>query len=104
MEGGKCTKLTVKYSLMVEVDDMSIHVGMLTKSSSSWEKNVITPKSSVRILDRETSVKELIYEDTNRWKVSLMEEIFNEEDVASICGLAISSNMNQDQLVRGVFG
>jgi hypothetical protein len=89
---------------MVEVDEMSVHEAMLTKSSSSWDENVITLKSLVRILDRETIVKKLIDEDTNQWKVSLMEEIFNKEDVASICGLAISPNINQDQLARVVFG
>lgn len=33
------------------------------------------------------------------WKVRLIEEIFNEEEEASICGMAICLNKQQDQMV-----
>jgi hypothetical protein len=51
---------------MVEVNETLVHEAMLTKSSSSWDENVITLKSLVRILDRETTIKKLIDEDTNQ--------------------------------------
>jgi hypothetical protein len=47
---------------------------------------------SVRILDREANVKELIHKDINWWKVHLIEEIFNEEEATNICGMAICPN------------
>jgi hypothetical protein len=46
----------------------------------------------VRILAQDASVKELIDEDTNWWKVPLIKKILNKEEVESICSMAISPN------------
>lgn len=56
------------------------------------DKWLLTPtsyavQSPVRVLDREARVKKLIDEEINCWKVSLIKEIFNEEEVSSICSL-----------------
>lgn len=54
---------------------------------------------NLRILDREAKVKELINEDSNRWKIPLIEEVFNKGEAASISGMAICPKRQQDQMV-----
>lgn len=54
-----------------------------------WSPISYAVQSLKRILDRDDEVKELIDEDSNWWKVSLIEEIFNDEEATSICGMTI---------------
>jgi hypothetical protein len=50
------------------------------------------------VLEKEVSVTEIIDEDKKWWNIPLIKEIFNNE-VMSICSLAINPNRKQDKLV-----
>jgi hypothetical protein len=58
-----------------------------------------TIQSPVHILNSEAKVWELIDQDTNWWNISLIKEIFMEEEVEMICGLAICPGTQQDRAV-----
>ena len=53
-------------------------------------------QSPVHVLDYEAKVCELIDPDTLWWNISLIEQIFMEEEVEKICSLAICPRTQQD--------
>jgi hypothetical protein len=56
-------------------------------------------QTPVRILDFEAKVCDLIDSDTNWWNISLIKEIFREEEMELICGVAICPRSQKDKAV-----
>jgi hypothetical protein len=58
-----------------------------------------TIQTPVSILDNEAKVCKLIDPDTNWWNIPLIKELFREEEVEMICGMAICPRTQQDRVV-----
>lgn len=56
-------------------------------------------KSVVKVLDDDTKVMDLVDLDTKHWKLSLIDEIFKQEEVDAIKKMPISSYSRPDRLV-----
>jgi uncharacterized protein (UPF0216 family) len=51
------------------------------------------------IIDIDARAKDLIDVDDGLWNVTMVKEIFNEEEAERICSMAISPNRQIDQLI-----